>query len=88
MKLLLYVFNKCSISIFTGTRFRVESEIQGGQIHNRTGAHGERERVGLGAASLTRPAGGLAPTSTRPTEPEPTDCGLRPHPMNSYSAVM
>lgn len=34
-----------------GARVRIESEIQRGQVHNRTGSYGEGERVGLGARS-------------------------------------
>lgn len=44
-----YEINQCSF--FSGARVRIESEIQGGEVHNRTGSHGERERVGLGARS-------------------------------------
>ncbi|GBP55304.1 hypothetical protein EVAR_43058_1 [Eumeta japonica] len=33
--------------VTAGARFRIESKVQGGQVHNRAGPHGERERMGL-----------------------------------------
>lgn len=38
--------------LFSGARVRIESEIQRGQVHNRTCSHGEGERLGLGARSM------------------------------------
>lgn len=41
--------------VFPGARVRVEPEIQRREVHNRTGSHGERERVGLGGGRPRRP---------------------------------
>lgn len=40
-------FTNVSFNFVTGARVWIKSEIQRGQVHNRTGPHGERERLGL-----------------------------------------